>query len=209
MLDPSLLLDRAVLERTVASLPALRQDGGFDFSVPAALYWGQSDPEAYESLSRFFKVRDFVEPEEALGRLIDVGAYPWESPSGAKEEFDWFFEALGMEARSRAAQEVLFEEWFFLTHESWVVSRVKASFKAFVKGGELGVEVLNKLTRKTLRKDASHVVRRVDRLRALGKWIAVGGGAGAGLLGPIGGAVGAGVAGGFLLLDPPMGDSEG
>lgn len=42
-------------------------------------------------------------------------------------------------------------------------------------------------------------------LRALAKWIAVGGPPVAGLLNPIAGALASGVAEGFLLIDPPAG----
>jgi hypothetical protein len=62
-------------------------------------------------------------------------------------------------------QDTLFEEWFFLTHESWLVSRIKAPFQAIVNAGEVGVELVNPVVRKTLKKDASHVVRSADRVR--------------------------------------------
>jgi hypothetical protein len=204
MLDPALLLGRTALENTVGEVAALQDQGEFAFSVASSLAAEDLDPEAEEPLFGFFDAAgDAVHPQEAVARLQEIGVPTWAPPAGAREEYTEFYGALGEVTESSIVRDLLFEEWFFLTHESWVISRIKSPFVAMVDAGELGVEVLNKLVRRTLKQPASDTVRTVDRLRALGKWAAVGGPPALILLNPIVGAVATGVAGGFLLLDPP------
>jgi hypothetical protein len=203
MLDPSLLLQRFGLEETLAEVASLG-GAGFDFAAPASLRTAQDDPDA-RMLSEFFAVTrgELVDPAEVGSRLSELGVYIWERPAWAEQEFAQIYAGLGDEVNSAIVREVLFDEWFFLTHESWVVSRIKTGFQAIARAGEAGIELLNPIVRKTLKKDASEIIQTADRMRALGKWIAVGGPAVAGILNPIIGLGVSTVAGGFLLLDPP------
>lgn len=201
MLDPALVLTEPVLESTFGAIESLRLDGDLSFFFPASLRFGSTDDWLY----RFFDAtEDVVDAEVAAARLEEFGVAPFRVDDGPAGEFADYLNLLGELNQSELAATLLFEEWFFLTHRSWVVSRLKSPFAALADAGELGVEVLNKLTRKTLKKGDSEILRTTDRLRALGKWIAVGGPPAATLLNPILGAVSAGVAGGFLLLDPPI-----
>lgn len=205
MLDAALVLSESALGRTLEALESLRGDDDLRFFFPESLRQGVADETVY----RFFDaVEDPVDAEQAAIRLEESGVPSFAVPPQSVEEFSGFYALLGDLPESGAARDILFAEWFFLTHRSWLVSRLKKPFGALVDAGELGVEVLNKMTRKTLKKGDSETLRAVDRLRALGKWIAVGGPPAATLLNPIAGAVTAGVAGGFLLLDPPVGGSE-
>jgi hypothetical protein len=214
MVDPSLLLDRNVLDVTLGRIQVLRDEGGLEFFVAGSLQPNYLDPNEYRALPGFFETGADVANadeseivgrlEEVLSELTDLGVTIWERPASARDEFAAFHGALGEHVNSVMLQDILFEEWFFLTHESWLVSRIKAPFHAIVRAGEVGVELLNPIVRKTLKKDASHVVRSADRVRTLGKWIAMGGPAAVALLNPIVGALAVSpVAGGFLLLDPP------
>lgn len=204
LLDPSLLLGRSVLEETLIELPSLIDQAGFDFFVAASLRPLYNDRDAYGALPEFFEsAGDFVDPDEVLSRLAAVGVSVWERPRWGQQEFAALYDALGEEVNSGMIQDVLFDEWFFLTHESWIVSRIKAPFQAMARAGEAGIELLNPIVRKTLKEDTSDLIQTADRMRALGKWIAVGGPLVAGLLNPIVGLVAGAVGSGFLLLDPP------
>jgi hypothetical protein len=204
MLDPSLLLERSVLETTLSEIPSLRDQAGVEFFLAESVMSTYFGPDASRALRDFFKAgTDFVDPEEVASRLTEVGVTVWKSPTWVRDEFATFYNALGEEVNSVMIQDILFEEWFFLTHESWLVSRIKTPFHALARAGELGIELLNPIVRKMLHEDSSYVVRTADRMRALAKWMAIGGPPVATMLNPIVGAVASGVAGGFLLVDPP------
>lgn len=183
----------------------LLREEGIVLSATASLQFAQDDPDARTALSEFFAAREdeLVDPAEVVNRLSESGVQIWERPAWAEGEFAQFYSALGDEGGSGIVREVLFDEWFFLTHESWVVSRIKAGFQTIARAGEAGIELLNPIVRKTLKKNAGEIIQTADRLRALGKWIAVGGPPVAGILNPIVGLGVGTVAGGFLLLDPP------
>jgi hypothetical protein len=202
MLDASVLLERTALERTLNVVPALSSDPGFQFFVPQSLFSAGEGPDS-GPLRDFFEIGSWVDPVEVQARLQPVNVSLWKRPQSATDQFAEFYGDLGEVVPTGTIQEILFDEWFFLTHDSWLVSRVKNTFHALTRAGELGVELLDVLVRRTLKKDVSYIVRTADRLRVLGKWIAVGGPLVVTLLNPIAGAVVGGVAGGFLLLDPP------
>ena len=63
------------------------------------------------------------------------------------------------------------------------------------------------VVRRTIRKDAHHKNSLNDRVRAIAKWVAVGGGAAAGIIGPVVGALDAATGGMFLLCDPQLSHS--
>ena len=101
----------------------------------------------------------------------------------------------------------LFEEWVFLQENSWIVSRSKKVFVKFKDAGaicvELGRKTLDDAIRRTLKLDEKHQALNIaKRLRAFGKWSAVGGASAASLIHPIAGALAAAASGYFLLLDP-------
>ena len=101
-------------------------------------------PATKKALSGFFRAAsEFVTPPEAVARVANVGATPWESPEWARSEFGAFYEALGADVRSVTIQNLLFDEWFFLMHKSWFVSRLKAPFQALGRAGAAGLELLN------------------------------------------------------------------
>jgi hypothetical protein len=104
--------------------------------------------------------------------------------------------------------QIRLEEWIFLQSNSYVTSRIKKPFTAFVHGGavvvEAGARGLKRLEKRTLHVavDEDDPLTALQHLRVAAKWIAVGGASAAALVQPLlGAAVGAG-AGWFLLLDP-------
>jgi hypothetical protein len=202
MLDPSLFLHRSTLDRTVTRIPDIRKSTHVEFVISAGVTVPFSD--IGERGRYFFRTgRELVNPTYAADLLAEVGVKMWSRPDGAVRDYEEFRARIGKGLESRWLQDVLFDEWYFLTHESWLVSRLKAPFRAMVRAGELGVEVLNPIVRRTLKDKAPDVIKTADRLRALGKWMAVGGPSAAAFVNPIAAALVSPVAGGFLLLDPP------
>jgi hypothetical protein len=206
MLDPSLLLDRPTFERTYAELARIQTDGALQLFVSSSLE-ALYTAEGFPATAGFFATEpDLVEPAEIQDRLAVQGIAVFERPPGVEREYESFYGALGEAVNQQVVQDILFDEWFFLTHDSWLLSRIKAPFQAMVKASEMGIELLNPIVRQTLKEDSAYVLSTIDRLRALSKWIAVGGPPVAWLLNPIAGALASGVAGGFLLIDPPPGE---
>jgi hypothetical protein len=102
---------------------------------------------------------------------------------------------------------ILMEEWVFLQEQSWVVSRIKKPFNRFIDAGsvclQFGGRAADRVINRTLKRRSSELVSKVDRLRAFGKWIAVGGPSVLGILNtPLIAVVALFIAGFFLLFDP-------
>lgn len=104
---------------------------------------------------------------------------------------------------------ILREEWAFLQSMSWIASRVRRPFSAFLRGGaaavELPVSVLDRAAAKTLKlhEDVPVPLRPGQRLRAASKWVAASGTVGAieAFVPGLGWPADA-IAGMFLLFDP-------
>jgi hypothetical protein len=101
---------------------------------------------------------------------------------------------------------VLFEEWVFLQENSWIISRIKKPFDKFIEAGAVSLQVggttVKRMVAKTLKHKEDYVFSRLDYLRALAKWVAVGGSTVVPLFNPIAGALVNAASGYFLLLDP-------
>lgn len=105
---------------------------------------------------------------------------------------------------------ILFEEWVFLNEYSWLVSRIKKTFTRFTAAGsvslQFGWRATYFLIRKSLKKKDDELLSKVDKLRAIGKWIAVAGPSIAGIIAdPLLSLISL-PTGFFLLFDP---DSDG
>ncbi|WP_300433987.1 hypothetical protein [Christiangramia sp.] len=106
---------------------------------------------------------------------------------------------------SRDITQILYEEWEFLTTNSWLIAKFRAAFDKIVEAGGVAVQVsqkaFDKAVRKTLKKPEGDISPN-DKILATGKWIAVGGSAIADLLIPVAGAIVTVASGIFLLCDP-------
>ncbi len=75
--------------------------------------------------------------------------------------------------------EILFEEWIFLHGQSWIVSKIRKQFDLFIQAGSVCLEhgrwTLDPMVRLTVKKPHDELLTRVDYLRAMAKWVAVGG----------------------------------
>ena len=101
---------------------------------------------------------------------------------------------------------ILYEEWYFMMSESWLFSKTRRAFDAMVEAGGTAVQVSQRffdlLVRHTLKKKPDEPLTPSNRVRAVTKWIAVGGPTILGVIEPISGAVASATSGYFLLVDP-------
>ena len=74
--------------------------------------------------------------------------------------------------------DTLFEEWVFLQTRSALVSRKEKVFDAMVDAGsekvQIGARSLDRIVRLTLERSKDDPLTHLDKLRPLGKWIALG-----------------------------------
>jgi hypothetical protein len=102
--------------------------------------------------------------------------------------------------------EILYEEWLFLSSDSWLFSKTRRAFEAMIEAGgtafEMSRRAFDQLVRKTLKKANGEPLTPGNRVRAAAKWIAVGGPPIIGVIEPISAAIASGASGYFLLVDP-------
>ena len=114
------------------------------------------------------------------------------------DEQELIWRSLG-EFRDPTLASVLQEEWVFLMTSSWILSRLKRPFDAFVRSG---ANMLQLGVRRTLHLPPGLPVTLGHWGRAWVKWIAVGGSSATALAAPVMGVPISIVTGVFLLLDP-------
>lgn len=206
MLDPSVFFRPRdqVLVAVEESVAAMDVDALF---TPAAAITALESDDAAATIRTFggaAAVR--FEPAVVLETIRAAGVVPYVRPDSASEEFSETLERLRANESIEPLAEIQFDEWFYLTHNSTVVSRLKRPFRQIARAGALVIELTTPLrdraVRKTLKLDGLEPVTRARTLRALGKWTAVGGDAALAFVAPwIAGPAALGV-NAFLLLDP-------
>jgi hypothetical protein len=104
------------------------------------------------------------------------------------------------------ATEIISDEWSFLTSESWLLSKTRRAFDKMVEAGGAAVHlsgrVFDQVVRRTLRKEPGEPLTPGNRVRAVAKWIAVGGPAILKVVEPISSALVGAASECFLLMDP-------
>jgi hypothetical protein len=205
MLDPSIFLSHRYLEVRQCVLSG---ECGKIY-IPASLKRAFDEPHV--AMSRFFPFR--LEPEVYRQAIEDMSEteflVPFAADLKAEVANSEFLYALQHQYPSRGVADVLFEEWVFLQSNSMIVSRSKRSFGPFVHAGaamlEFGRGSFDILVSKTLKLSNKRMPRALtsgQRLRAVSKWVAVGGPAVASVINPTFEIIGTVAAGFFLLIDP-------
>jgi hypothetical protein len=105
---------------------------------------------------------------------------------------------------------ILLEEWAFLQERSWIASRLRRPFRTFLNAGAAALELSERAfdavaagTLKIRGEELPPALSPGQRLRAVTKWVAVGGSGWASALEPIlAGPVATTLAGFFVLFDP-------
>jgi len=102
--------------------------------------------------------------------------------------------------------QIVFEEWGFLTTQSWLLAKVRKPFDHMIEAGATAIEIskktMEKAIRTTVKKDPTLDLSFKDKAVAVAKWVAVGGSSASSLIEPVTGAVISFAAGMFLLYDP-------
>lgn len=183
MLDPSLLLSMRALP-VVMELARRHELRGA--VIPRMVFEFMGETSLSEDVLRFF---GGPARESEHGRVGDIlplirELRQYQSRLAHAPEMAESGTLLDMErqVRSREVAEILGEEWAFLTTHSWIASRVKRPFSAFVKAGAFAIEgsrdSFDRLVAKTLKRPPWELPAGLssrDKLRAISKWMAVGG----------------------------------
>jgi hypothetical protein len=209
LFDPSILLQSTSFARLVETLPHLTRtlEIGHEFFVPGQFASIIRQTERTDRILRFFYQGKRPTPLSDVLTLLEKHKISAFTASGLKD-VPWRLD-LGDVLRFEQGEylhRILLEEWTFLQTQSWILSRTRKTFDIFIRAGGAAIEVsgrtMDRLVRRSLKASESQEIYASHRLRALGKWVAVGGPPMLNHLDP-GLATLAGIAGGlFLLLDP-------
>lgn len=229
MLDPSLLLDARTSTRVFAQVADLNRDGATVF-VPEALRRflnhfdaGSVGPQSVQQFLDFYS----EEPQHRVPLRVVVDSLREREQSGTINVFEpdeleepphfGFRHYLDSDLKQDGLENIylvdtIFQEWVFLQERSWITSRTRRTFDWMIRAGgtcvEYGKRSFDRVVRKVRGKEAQEEIKRVDRLKTVGKFIALGGilGGAATLLGliappaPI--AVAFALSEVFALIDP-------
>lgn len=191
LIDPSLILVRNSITNTFNLIRESSNIGEkFRFYYPRSFQRLIRKEEPYERISgvKFFLHGAYHSDIRELNTLMKEFSniiYEFVPSLEQTERYGHVYEMLSeeLEYRGELADlellDILFEEWIFLQEYSWVVSRIKKPFNRLTASGaiciQFGRRTVDILTNRTLRREHDEFISIVDRLRAFGKWIAVGG----------------------------------
>jgi hypothetical protein len=182
MIDPSLIIARRTLMNTFENIVEMSKN--YKFYIPESfryILYSESNNLHKNSLHYYFLQNAYPADLNKVKTFIDkysdnVSAYKVSADHKRKykEFYNFIYDFIGDETICM----VLFEEWVFLQENSWIVSRIKKPFNTFINAGsaclQFSKETVEYMIRRTLRDSERDLLNKVDVLRALGKWIAVG-----------------------------------
>lgn len=206
MLDPSLLLSRHSLDLVTQGWQREELSG---VTMPPSFSAAAVREElSGRSVNFFGGYSHPADPKEVASFIERASLLEGIQPERAELPDD-FVRHLGEAARDDLILRILIEEWVFLTSQSWIASRVRRPFAAFLKGGAVAVEwgrkKLDQVTARTLKIPANEMppaLKPGQRVRAAAKWVGVGGSSASALVHPMMGFLIGAVTNVFLLLDP-------
>lgn len=191
LIDPSLILAENSIINTFNLIRESSTKGEkFKFYYPRSFQRLIRKDESYERISgvKFFLHGAYHSDIRELNILMKEFSnmvYEFVPSTEQMERYAHVYEMLSEELEYRGELtdlellDILFEEWIFLQEYSWVVSRIKKPFNRLIASGticvQFGRRTIDILTNRTLRREHDEFISIVDRLRAFGKWIAVGG----------------------------------
>lgn len=190
MLDPSLILAERSIQKTFQTMRHLKkEDPRLKFYYPQSLLSMVNDKSFFrEQLGGYFLFNAYpAERKEILMQLQensnilssfevrsqDIGRYS-AITKNLQSDLSYLEEPL-----DEYILNILIEEWVFLQEQSWIVSRIKKPFNRFLDAGSVCLQFssrsVDRIVNRTLKRGNNELVSKVDRLRAFGKWVAVGG----------------------------------
>lgn len=207
LLDPSIFFsaeNRDSLFRVVPRIAELAT-----VHIPRSFHTAiqEMDRDQFSQLSRFYG-QEMPSPRELSSVVADLPFLQDFEASRhyASLNYDRFLESVSETEEDSLVRLLILEEWMFLNEMSWIVSRSKKVFKRFKQAGAFAIETLKEserhVVRKLLRLKDYEELELYDHLRALGKFMAVGGTAAASLFEKDVAVLLGGEFGVFLLLDP-------
>lgn len=210
MVDPSLLMNSEAVYKVINSINENSNKFSFFISKSFNNFLNNKENEnQWYMIADFFECKNIIPPQKLIGILkeyknnlnvFDIEMAP------LFEKYSEFRNVLFRYTENKLLSEILFEEYIFLQEYSWIVAKSKKCFEKFKECGSSVLEFGNNSTdviiKKTLKKQNDDFINTFDKLRAIGKWIAVGGSSASAFFSPylsfyIG--IGSGI---FLLLDP-------
>jgi hypothetical protein len=209
MFDPSILLDSEKAQKTFNFMRENSKEFNFFISRQFYNFLKEYGENHKQMITGFFGYEKEISPGKLLGMIEEHGEYFtfFEVPNEVYvKKYSYFYENLLTEVENKQLIKILFEEWVFLQEFSWIVAKSKNIFEKFKESGAVVVEfsekAVDKIVKKTLKKQDDDFITTFDRLSALGKWIAVGGSSATSFLSPSVGTLIGFSTGIFLLLDP-------
>lgn len=224
LIDPSLLIKEEIFQRTLSYVKQLKEKYDYEFYLPSSFLnlIEKSSDEIAEDLLFYYKYKkhDYKYIYKFLDkflRLIHTNFFRnevklfnrYKVSHEHKEKYDYFYRQLKQEVRRENISSILFEEWVFLQEQSVILSRIKKPFTYFVRCGvaviEIGRKTFQLAIKRTLKKNIDEDITNIEKLRAIAKWIAIGGPniiSGINLIDPIVERIIYAGAGFFILIDP-------
>ena len=209
LFDPSLLLDYKKAQKALNFMKEYREE--FNFFISSS-FINALKSDRWHNIARFFECAEDIPPQKIVGMLEEYSQYYtlFEAPKYIyyvyKEKYRYFLNNLYRKIEDWNLVRILFEEWIFLQEYSWIVAKSKKTFEKFKEAGAITIEfsekAIDKIVKRTLKKKNDEFVNTFDKLRALGKWIAVGGASATSFMNPYIATLVGFSAGIFLLLDP-------
>jgi len=189
LLDPSLLVGWRRLRKTESETGKL-VSVGVTFVIPKSFsdsIRGGSSFDLNNAFMFFLGRKDIPYSDDVVGTLRRItDRYAVFTPTPLqRERHKEFLEVLsgqdvwGSRIPDPLVLDIVREEWIFLHEGSWIVSRIRKHFDKFIKAGapclQFGKKATDALIRRTLKRKDNDPITMVDKLRAVGKWIIVGG----------------------------------
>ena len=189
LFDPSLIIDYEKARKVFNFMR--RNHKEFNFFISSSCYNAFKEESRLQKVAIFFEYEKEISPRKLLKMLEEYKGYYtlFKIPREIyQKKYEDFYENLRKELNNQDLVGILFEEWVFLQEFSWIVAKSKKAFEKFKEAGAITIEfsekTVDKIVKKTLKKKDDDFVNTFDKLRALGKWIAVGAGSITSILNP-------------------------
>ena len=215
MFDPSMLISKRSL-RQVFDIVKVRRDFNLKLYMPSSFVQALHEENFYKNpILQFFLYNAEQASHEEILHFLDYSAtrvstykiHPehYEKHLIIRNNLGQYFKFNNKNYQSLLIN-TLYEEWFFLQEYSFITSRLRKTFNAFIRAGATAVEVsrqkIDKHIREKLNIEEDDHISKKQYMRMFGKWTAVGGTTAWLIFEPVTGGVASGLTNFFLMFDP-------
>lgn len=161
----------------------------------------------FSILSRHFEVEEYLIDKEGIREFLFSERYSenivrYRKTNSYKHQV---YQNLINQTGNEWITQILFEEWEFLTTNSWLIAKLRTAFDKIVEAGGTAIYISKQAfeiaVRKSIKKPEGELSPN-DKLKATAKWVAVGGSVLSDFVAPVSGAILNAASGMFLLCDP-------